>query len=115
MTFDAIDSWWWPYLFILIAGWLVTDIWRFVGVVLGGRISETSEALVFVRSVATALVTAVIASLILTPNGGLADAPAWLRVGAAAAGFAAYLAANKQMLVGIFTAEAVLVGGMLLV
>ena len=24
MTFDAIDTWWWPYAFILIAGWLAT-------------------------------------------------------------------------------------------
>lgn len=115
MTFDAVDAWWWPYVFILVAGWLATDSWRFLGVLLGGRISETSEALVFVRAVATALVAAVIASLILTPNGGLADAPAWLRIGAAAAGFAVYLAAKKHMLAGIFAAEAVLIGGMLLI
>lgn len=115
MTFDAIDAWWWPYLFILIAGWLVTDCWRFAGVILGGRISETSEALVFVRAVATALVAAVIANLILAPSGGLADAPTWLRVGAATAGFAAYLVANKHMLTGLVVAEVVLIGGMLLV
>lgn len=114
MTFEAFDAWWWPYVFILVAGWLATDMWRFLGVVLGGRISETSEALVFVRAVATALVAAVIASLILTPNGGLAQAPVWLRVAAAATGFAAYLVTAKQMLVGIFVAEAVLIGGMLL-
>jgi hypothetical protein len=115
VTFDAIDAWWWPYLFILVAGWLATDSWRFLGVLLGGKISETSEALIFVRAVATALVAAVIASLILTPNGGLADAPVWLRVGAATAGFAAYLAARQHMLIGILTAEAMLIGGMLVV
>lgn len=40
MTFDALDAWWWPYVFILVAGWLATDSWRFLGVYLGGRISE---------------------------------------------------------------------------
>lgn len=114
MTFHALEAWWWPYLFILLAGWLATDAWRFLGVFLGGRISEESDALVFVRAVATALVAAVIASLILTPNGALADAPIWLRLGAAGAGFAVYLAARKHMLAGILVAEAVLVGGMML-
>ncbi|MBO6716624.1 MAG: AzlD domain-containing protein [Rhizobiaceae bacterium] len=114
MTFEAIDAWWWPYLFIIVAGWLATDAWRFLGVVLGGRISETSEALVFVRAVATALVAAVIASLVLTPNGGLAEAPAWLRVGAVAAGFGVYLVTRQHMLAGIFVAEAVLLIGMAL-
>ena len=113
MTFEAIDAWWWPFLFILIAGWLATDSWRFLGVFLGGRISEDSEALVFVRCVATALVAAVVAGLILTPNGALADTPILLRAGAAIAGFAAYLAAGKRMIVGIVVAEALLVGGML--
>ena len=113
MTFDAVDAWWWPFLFILIAGWLATDSWRFLGVFLGGRISEDSEALVFVRCVATALVAAVVAGLILTPNGALADTPILLRAGAAIAGFAAYLAAGKRMIVGIVVAEALLVGGML--
>lgn len=113
MTFEAVDTWWWPFLFILIAGWLATDSWRFLGVFLGGRISEDSEALVFVRCVATALVAAVVAGLILTPNGALADTPILLRAGAAIAGFAAYLAAGKRMIVGIVVAEALLVGGML--
>ncbi|GAB5505751.1 MAG: AzlD domain-containing protein [Rhizobiaceae bacterium] len=113
MTFEAIDAWWWPFLFILIAGWLATDSWRFLGVFLGGRISEDSEALVFVRCVATALVAAVVAGLILTPNGALADTPILLRAGAAIAGFAAYLAAGKRMIVGIVVAEALLVGGVL--
>jgi branched-subunit amino acid transport protein len=113
MTFEAIDAWWWPFLFILVAGWLATDSWRFLGVFLGGRISEDSEALVFVRCVATALVAAVVAGLILTPNGALADTPILLRAGAAIAGFAAYLAAGKRMIVGIVVAEALLVGGVL--
>ncbi|HEU4987637.1 MAG TPA: AzlD domain-containing protein [Rhizobiaceae bacterium] len=113
MTFDAIDAWWWPFVFILVAGWLATDIWRFAGVFLGERISEDSDALVLVRCVATALVAAVIANLIVFPGGALASTPLGLRIAAAVIGFAAYLAVGKKMLVGIVTGEAVLIAGLL--
>lgn len=111
MSFDAIDAWWWPFLFILVAGWLATDVWRFLGVYLGGRLSEESDLLVLVRSVATALVAAVIANLIFFPGGALAASPLALRLGAAVAGFGAYILFGKRVLVGIAVAEAVFVGG----
>jgi len=114
MTFDAIDAWWWPYLFILIAGWLATDFWRYLGVYFGGRIADDSPALVLVRTVATALVAGVIGNLIVFPGGALAEAPLTLRIGAAAVGFVAFLLAGKRMLVGIVAAEAVLLGGLAL-
>jgi hypothetical protein len=114
MTFQSFDTWWWPYVFILIAGWLATDAWRFLGVYLGGRLSEESDALVLVRCIATALVAAVIGNLIVFPSGELADTPLWLRLAAAAAGFAAYLLLGKRVLVGILVSEAVLLGGLLM-
>ena len=114
MTFDAFDAWWWPFLFILVAGWLATDFWRYLGVYFGGHLSEDSDLLVLVRSVATALVAAVIGNLIVFPSGALADAAVALRIGAAAAGFAAYLLLGRRILVGIFAAEAVLVAGLVL-
>lgn len=114
MTFDAIDTWWWPFLFILIAGWLATDAWRFLGVYLGGRISENSDILVLVRTIATALVAAVIGNLVVFPSGALADTSLVLRLGAAAAGFLAYLGLGKRVIVGIAVAELLLVLGILL-
>lgn len=114
MTFDSIDTWWWPYLFILIAGWFATYIWRFLGVLVGGRVDEASTAMVLVRCVATALVAAVISNLIIFPGGALALTPVWLRAGSAIAGFAAYLAAGKSLIIGILAAEVVLIGGFLL-
>ncbi|PRD42263.1 branched-chain amino acid transport [Phyllobacterium phragmitis] len=113
MTWQSLPDWWWPFVFILAAGWLATDIWRFLGVFVGGRIREDSEALVFVRCVATALVAAVIAQLILFPTGELASSPIWLRIGAAAGGFAVYLVAGKRVLIGVAVAEALLVIGLL--
>lgn len=112
MTFDAIDSWWWPFLFILVGGWLATDAWRFLGVYLGDRISEDSDLLVLVRALATALVAAVIGNLIVFPSGALADTTLALRIGAAAAGFVAYLCLGRKVLVGIVAAEVVLLAGM---
>ena len=112
MTFSAFDAWWWPYLFILVAGWLATDGFRFLGVYFGGRISEDSELLVAVRALATALVAAVIGNLVVFPSGALADAPLWMRITAVAIGFGAYLALRKNVLLGILTGEAVLLAGL---
>ena len=112
MTFSALDYWWWPYLFILLAGWLATDAWRFLGVYLGGRIAEDSDLLVLVRALATALVAAVIGNLIVFPSGALADAPLALRLLAAASGFLAYFLARKSVLAGLAVAEIVLIAGL---
>lgn len=111
MTFEASAGWWWPYLFILVGGWLATDGWRFMGVYFGGRIPEDSDLLVLVRAVATALVAAVIGNLVIFPGGALAETALALRFGAASGGFAAYLFFGKRMLVGIVTAELILVAG----
>lgn len=114
MTWVDHSEWWWPFVFILIGGALPTYFFRLMGVLIGGRVSEDSQILVFVRCVATALVAGVIAQLILYPNGELANSPIWLRVGSALAGFAAFVIAGKRLLVGILVAEALLVIGLLL-
>jgi hypothetical protein len=114
VTFDAIDAWWWPYLFILVAGWLATDLWRFLGVYVGDRIAEDSELLVLVRCVATALVAAVIGNLVIFPGGALAATPVWIRVFSVAAGFCAFMLAGKRVIAGVAVAEALLAGWFLL-
>ena len=111
MTFDAIDAGWWPYLFILLVGWLPNDVWRFVGVVAGGRIDPDGEWLKLVRAVANALVAAVIARFIFEPSGALAEVPVWLRVGAFAVGVAVYVATGFRLLAGIVVGEMILLGG----
>ncbi len=114
MTFSSYDTWWWPYLFILLAGWLPTNMWRYLGVYLAGNIDENSETLVFVRAIATALMAAVIAKLVLYPEGALAASSQWLRISAAALGFIAYWFSAKKVYVGVLVGEAVLISGMLL-
>jgi hypothetical protein len=115
LTFDAFSTWWWPWVFILLAGWLPNDIWRVLGVVFAGRMTEDMEVFRWVKAVATALVAGVIAQLVLNASGSLAIVPLGVRVLALAVGFAAYLAARQRMLVGIAVAELVLFMGYVLV
>lgn len=103
---------WWAYAFIAIAGWLATDIWRWLGVVAGNKLRDDSEALNWVRAVATALVAAVIAKLILYPTGVLESSPLWLRVGAVALGAAAFFLFGRKPAAGIVTAIAGLAVGL---
>ncbi len=108
------DLWWWPYAMIVIAGWLATDVWRWLGVLVSGRLREDSELMIFIRSVATALVAGVISKLVLFPAGALESAPVLLRLAAAASGFAAFLMLGQRVIVGVLAAEVVLIGGWLL-
>lgn len=112
MSYFSNNSWWWPYVFILVGGFAATDFWRFLGVYLGGKISEDSDILVLVRTMATALVAAVIGNLIVFPGGALAHTSPALRVAAAALGFVAYLISGKRMIIGILAAELILVLGL---
>ncbi len=110
----AADPWWWTYVMIIVAGWLATDIWRWLGVFAGGRLREDGELLIWVRCVATALVAGVISKLILFPEGILSETPLLLRLSAAGFGFAAFFAARKRVIVGVLAAELFLVCGWLL-
>jgi hypothetical protein len=115
MTFTSYDVWWWPFLFILLAGWLPTGMWRYLGVYFAGGIDENAEILVFVRALATALVAAVIAKLVLYPDGALAQSPLSLRIGAVAIGFCLYRLSGGKVWLGVLSAEAIfLIGQMLL-
>ncbi|MGL3605624.1 AzlD domain-containing protein [Rhizobium sp. G187] len=103
----------WPYIVILVAGWLATDIWRWLGVLAGNRLQEGSETLNWVRAVATALVMAVTAKLVVFPTGTLEASPLWLRLLAAGIGFAAFLIAGQRVLVGVVVPLAILGAGLL--
>jgi hypothetical protein len=114
LTFDSFASGWWPYLFILVAGTLATDIWRWLGVLIGGSLREDSEALIWVKAVATALVAGVVGQLIVFPSGELAATPLLLRIAAAGFGWLMFWSAGQSVLAGVLAAEAILLGGWLL-
>ena len=80
------------YVLLVLVGFLPSEIWRFLGVVLGRGIDENSEFVTWVRAVATAILAGVIAKLIVVPPGALAGVPLGVRLVAIACGFLAFLA-----------------------
>jgi hypothetical protein len=104
----------WPYVALVLAGFLPNEIWRLLGVGLARGLSETSEIVVWVRAVATAILAGVIAKIIVIPPGALAGVPLALRLAAIAAGFAGFLAIRRSVFAGIVIGEAVLIGAAVL-
>ena len=73
-----------PYLALLLIGFLPSEVWRWLGIVLGRGLDENSEIIMWVRAVATALVAAVVARITLFPPGALAAVPVEVRLAALA-------------------------------
>jgi branched-subunit amino acid transport protein len=96
---------------LLLAGFLPNEIWRFIGFVVGGRVREDSEVLVWVRAVSAAILAGVIAQILIAPPGALETVPPAVRFGAAAVGFAFYLATRKSVFAGVVAGELVVLGG----
>src|SRR5487761_2222028 len=101
----------WPYLLLILAGYLPNEIWRVLGLVLARGLNEDSEIVVWSRGVATAILAGVIAKLILFSAGALAGIPLTVRVGAAVCGFLAFLAVKRSVFAGVLVGEAVLLLG----
>ena len=96
---------------LLLAGFLPNEVWRFIGFVVGGRVREDSEMLVWVRAVSAAILAGVIAQILIAPPGALATVPATVRFGAAAAGFVIYLMTRKSVFAGVIAGEIVVLAG----
>lgn len=108
---NAVVAELWPYLVLLLVGFLPNEIWRLLGLLLARGISEDSEIVVWSRAVATAILAGVIAKLILFSSGALATIPLPVRVGAAVCGFLAYLAMRRSVFAGVIVGEAALLLG----
>ena len=96
---------------LLLAGFLSNEVWRVIGLVVGGGIDEGSEFLVWVRAAAVAILAGVIAQILISPPGALATVPDVVRYGAAVVGFAVYLAARKSVFAGVVAGEIVVFAG----
>ena len=102
-----------PYLALVLVGFLPNEVWRVLGLVLVRGLDEDSQVIIWVRAVATAMLAAILAQLILSSSGALASIPVGVRVGAACAGFVAFLIARRSVLVGVLAGEATLALGAL--
>jgi hypothetical protein len=101
----------WPYLALVLVGFLPNEIWRLLGVVVARGLSEESEIVTFVRAIATAVLTGVIAKIILFPPGALAGVPLGVRLSAMAIGLAAFTLVRRSVFAGVVAGEAALIGG----
>jgi branched-subunit amino acid transport protein len=102
---------WHALLVLVIAGVIPNQIWRMLGLWLGGGLDEGSEFLIWVRAVATAVLAGVIAQIVVQPPGALASVPALLRYGAVVIGFAAFMLAKRSIFAGVVCGEIFMLAG----
>jgi hypothetical protein len=104
----------WPYLMLVLIGYLPNEVWRVLGLVLARGLNEDSELVIWSRAVATAVLAGVVAKLIVFSTGALASLPVSVRIGAAVLGFIAFLVAKRSVFAGVLVGElALLLGGYL--
>lgn len=101
----------WPYLALVLVGFLPNEIWRVLGLVLVRGLDEDSQFIVWSRAVATAILGGVAAKLIVFSTGTLASIPFAVRLTAAVCGFVAFLAVKRSVFIGVAVGEAVLLLG----
>jgi Branched-chain amino acid transport protein (AzlD) len=102
-----------PYLALVLLGVLPSEIWRWIGIVVGHGLDENSDVILWVRAVATALIAGVVARIILIPPGALASVPLTIRLAALGIGFLAFLVMRRSALAGVLAGEAALIAGTL--
>ena len=100
----------WPYLIVVLAGFLPNEVFRVAAVFLSRGVDETSELFTWIRIVAIALLAAVVSKLLYMPPAVLEAVPFGLRIAAVAIGVGVYCAAGRGLLLGILAGEAALVG-----
>jgi hypothetical protein len=101
----------WPYLVLILAGFLPNEVWRLLGVVASRGIDEGSELITWVRAVATAILTGVVSKIVVFAPGALGGVPLPIRLAAAAAGMAAFLLLRGSVLAGVVTGTLAVLAG----
>ena len=101
----------WGYIVLVLVGFLPADVWRLLGVIVGRGLDEESELLVWVRSVATAVLAGVIAKILFFPPGSLAAIPLYIRLLAIVCGFLTFLLVRRSVFAGLAVGEGVLIAG----
>ncbi len=100
-----------PYIVLVLAGFLPNEIWRMLGIFASRRLDETSEWIVWVRAVATAILTGVVAKIVIFAPGALADVSLKVRLGAVAAGLAAYFLLRGSVFAGVIVGTLSILAG----
>lgn len=102
------------YLALLLASALATEVWRWLGLAVGGNLDVDGGPFLWVRAVATALVAGLVARMVLFPAGALANVPMLMRLGAFAGGLALYFLFRRNLAAGVVGGSVLLVAVRLL-
>lgn len=102
---------WHALVVLLLAGVIPNQIWRMLGLWLGGGLDEGSDLLMWVKAVATAILAGVIAEILVRPPGALASVPDGLRYGALIVGFIVFSLTKRSIFAGVVSGEVVMLVG----
>lgn len=105
----------WGYVLVLLIAVLAHEPWRWAGYAVGRNLNPEDEAFRWVRAVSTALVSAMVARLVLFPAGSLASVPLSLRLAAFALGLAVFYATGRTPWIGVVAGAALIAVGKLAV
>jgi Branched-chain amino acid transport protein (AzlD) len=101
----------WPYLLLILVGFLPNEVWRMLGIVASHGIDEGSELIIWVRAVATAILTGVVSKIVVFAPGALGAVPLEIRLSAAAAGMAAFFLLRRSVFAGVVTGTLAVLAG----
>ncbi len=102
---------WWPYLLLVVVGFLPNEAWRMLGVVASRGLDEESELVIWVRAVATATLTGVVAKIVVFAPGALVTVPLTVRLAAVAAGIAAFFVMRQSVFAALMAGVAAILAG----
>lgn len=89
-------------LYIFFAGVLMSVVWRFAGFLIASGLSENGPVILWVKYVSTALVSGLIARLVVFSPGALADIALHWRLSAFAFGVYVFFLAKRHLGLGVF-------------
>jgi hypothetical protein len=101
------------FLTLLLAGFLATEVWRWLGLAVGSRLDVSGTPFQWVRAVATALVSGLVTRMLFFPAGALVDVPLALRLGAFAGGVSLYFLLRRNVAAGVGAAALLLMAAQL--
>ena len=102
---------WHALVVLLLAGVIPNQIWRMLGLWLGGGLDEGSDLLMRVKAVATSILAGVIAEILVRPPGALASVPDFLCYSALVVGFIVFMLTRRSIFAGVVSGEVVMLAG----
>lgn len=102
------------YGVVVLIAVVAHEPWRWLGLLLGRKVSTDGEIFRWVRAVATALVAGLVLRLILFPAGALAGVPLALRLGALIGAIAIFFGTGRNLALGVAGGALVLIAGLMI-